>query len=52
MTHSYGNHGGAVAYAGKTFDLPTTIVMPDDAPKVRLINVRLNKKMLQVTKPR
>ena len=32
VTHSYGNHGGAVAYAGKVFKLPTTIVMPEDSP--------------------
>lgn len=28
---STGNHGQSVAYAGRTFDLPVTIVVPEDA---------------------
>ncbi|WP_414752335.1 threo-3-hydroxy-L-aspartate ammonia-lyase [Anabaena sp. CCY 9910] len=35
LTFSSGNHGQAIALAGKLLDIPTTIVMPDDAPAVK-----------------
>jgi threo-3-hydroxy-L-aspartate ammonia-lyase len=35
LTFSSGNHGQAIALAGKLLDIPTTIVMPDDAPVVK-----------------
>jgi threonine dehydratase len=36
LTWSSGNHAQAVALAGRLLDVPTTIVMPDDAPRVKL----------------
>lgn len=35
LTFSSGNHGQAIALAGKLLNIPTTIVMPDDAPVVK-----------------
>ncbi|BAT51738.1 Pyridoxal-5'-phosphate-dependent enzyme, beta subunit [Nostoc sp. NIES-3756] len=35
LTFSSGNHGQAIALAGKLLNIPTTIVMPDDAPTVK-----------------
>jgi threonine dehydratase len=36
ITFSSGNHGQAVALAGRLLDIKTVIVMPKDAPKVKL----------------
>lgn len=36
VTYSSGNHAQAVALAGKLLGVPATIVMPEDAPKVKL----------------
>jgi threonine dehydratase len=38
-THSSGNHAQAVALAAKTLDIPAHIVMPHDAPKVKIAAV-------------
>lgn len=35
ITFSSGNHAQAIALAGKILNIPTTIVMPDDAPIVK-----------------
>lgn len=35
ITHSSGNHAQAIALAGQLLNIPTTIVMPDDAPAVK-----------------
>lgn len=35
LTYSSGNHAQAIALAGKLQGIPTTIVMPDDAPAVK-----------------
>ena len=35
LTFSSGNHAQAIALAGQLLDIPTTIVMPDDAPTVK-----------------
>ncbi|MBE9207330.1 threo-3-hydroxy-L-aspartate ammonia-lyase [Nostoc sp. LEGE 06077] len=35
ITFSSGNHAQAIALAGKLLHIPTTIVMPDDAPEVK-----------------
>lgn len=35
LTFSSGNHAQAIALAGKLLNIPTTIVMPDDAPVVK-----------------
>jgi threonine dehydratase len=36
LTFSSGNHAGAIAISGQLLNIPTTIVMPDDAPSVKL----------------
>lgn len=36
VTHSSGNHGQAVAYAGGIRDVPVTVVMPHHASKVKV----------------
>lgn len=40
LTFSSGNHGQAIALAGKLLNIPTTIVMPEDAPAVKQIATR------------
>jgi threo-3-hydroxy-L-aspartate ammonia-lyase len=40
LTYSSGNHGQALALAGKLLGSPTTIVMPQDAPEVKLAATR------------
>ncbi|MBD2346389.1 threo-3-hydroxy-L-aspartate ammonia-lyase [Anabaena subtropica] len=35
LTFSSGNHGQAIALAGQLLNIPTTVVMPDDAPTVK-----------------
>ncbi|MDJ0556191.1 MAG: threo-3-hydroxy-L-aspartate ammonia-lyase [Microcoleaceae cyanobacterium MO_207.B10] len=35
LTYSSGNHAQAIALAGKLLNIPTTIVMPNNAPKVK-----------------
>jgi threo-3-hydroxy-L-aspartate ammonia-lyase len=40
ITFSSGNHAQAVALAGRLLSIPTTIVMPGDAPKVKLAATR------------
>ena len=36
LTYSSGNHAQAIALAGQLLGIRTTIVMPDDAPPVKL----------------
>jgi threonine dehydratase len=40
VTHSSGNHGAALAYAARTRGIPSYIVMPENAPRVKQENVR------------
>jgi threonine dehydratase len=40
MTYSSGNHAQATALAGKLLDVPVAIVMPSDAPSVKLAATR------------
>ena len=40
VTYSSGNHAGAVALAGRLLGVPATIVMPEDAPGVKLAATR------------
>ena len=40
LTFSSGNHAGAIAISGQLLNIPTTIVMPDDAPSVKLAATR------------
>lgn len=39
-THSSGNHAQAVAYAASLRGIPATVVMPEDAPAVKVAAVR------------
>src|SRR4029079_8317590 len=36
LAYSSGNHAQAVALAGRELSVPTTIIMPSDAPQVKL----------------
>lgn len=40
VTHSSGNHAQAVAYAAALFGVPATVVVPDNAPEVKLAPAR------------
>lgn len=40
LAYSSGNHAQAIALAGSLLNIPTTIVMPDDAPEVKLAATR------------
>ena len=40
ITHSSGNHAAAVAYAGSIRGVPVTVVMPQDAPSIKIDAVR------------
>ena len=40
VTHSSGNHGAAVAFAARLRAMRATVVMPDDAPGIKLAAVR------------
>jgi threonine dehydratase len=39
VTHSSGNHGAALAYAAQQRGVPAHVVMPDNAPRVKVDNV-------------
>lgn len=40
LTYSSGNHGQALALTGKLLSIPTTLVMPQDVPEVKLAATR------------
>ncbi|MBE9042742.1 threo-3-hydroxy-L-aspartate ammonia-lyase [Oscillatoriales cyanobacterium LEGE 11467] len=40
LTYSSGNHAQAIALAGQLLDIPTTIIMPEDAPQVKIAATR------------
>jgi threonine dehydratase len=40
VTHSSGNHGAALAYAAQRRGIPAFVVMPENAAKIKLANVR------------
>lgn len=40
VTHSSGNHGQAVAYVARLFNIRAVIVMPQNAPRVKVERVR------------
>ena len=40
ITHSSGNHGAALAYAASRRSIPCVVVMPDDAPRIKIHAVR------------
>lgn len=39
-THSSGNHGQALAWAARQWQCPATVVMPENAPKVKVAAVK------------
>src|SRR5262245_16932919 len=41
VTASTGNHGQGVAFAGKALKVPTTVVVPEDAPRIKTDNIRI-----------
>ena len=40
VTHSSGNHGAALAYAAQQRGIPAHVVMPENAPKIKVANVQ------------
>jgi threonine dehydratase len=40
VAYSSGNHAQAVAFAARAFGMHATIIMPDDAPKLKIDNTR------------
>lgn len=40
VAHSSGNHGRAVAWAARAFGVPAIVVVPDDAPAVKVEGMR------------
>jgi threonine dehydratase/serine racemase len=40
ITHSSGNHAAALAYAARIRGIPCTVVMPEDAPGIKVAAVR------------
>ena len=40
VTHSSGNHGAALAYAARQRGIPAHVVMPENAPKIKVANVQ------------
>jgi threonine dehydratase len=41
VTHSSGNHGRALAYAGRLLGVPVVVVMPDGAPEIKIEATRV-----------
>ena len=51
VTHSSGNHGAALAYAAQRRGIAAFVVMPDNAPQVKLGNVRRYGATVRVCAP-
>jgi threo-3-hydroxy-L-aspartate ammonia-lyase len=51
VAHSSGNHAGAVAYAAALLGVPATVVVPDNAPPVKLDPVRRLGARIVTTEP-
>ncbi len=51
VAHSSGNHAGAVAYAAALLGVPATVVVPDNAPPVKLAPVRRLGARIVTTRP-
>jgi len=50
-THSSGNHAAALALAAKNRGIPAYIVMPDNAPEIKVENVRKSGGQITFCKP-
>jgi threonine dehydratase len=51
VTHSSGNHGAALAYAAARRGIPAFVVMPDNAARVKLDNVRRQGATIRLCAP-
>ena len=51
VAHSSGNHAWAVAYAAARLGVPATVVVPDNAPPVKLDPVRRLGAQIVTTEP-
>jgi threo-3-hydroxy-L-aspartate ammonia-lyase len=51
VAHSSGNHAQAVAYAAALLDVPATVVIPDNAPPVKLGPIRRLGARIVTTSP-
>jgi threonine dehydratase len=51
VAHSSGNHAIAVAHAGAVLGVPVTVVMPDDAPAVKVERTRALGARIEVVGP-
>lgn len=51
VTHSSGNHGTALAYAAQARGIPAWVVMPENASKVKLDNVRRHGAIVRLCAP-
>jgi threonine dehydratase len=49
ITHSSGNHGQAVAYVAKHFGVRAVIVMPENAPAIKVAGIRSHGAEIVVT---
>ena len=43
IAFSSGNHGQAVSYAAKLLNINSTVVMPEDAPRIKIENTKNTK---------
>jgi threonine dehydratase len=51
VTHSSGNHGQAVAYAAALLGMPAVVVVPDNAPAVKVAAIRALGAEIVVSEP-
>lgn len=51
VTHSSGNHGLAVAYAAKMLNIPAHVVVPSNAPQVKLKNIHAQGAAVTICNP-
>jgi threonine dehydratase len=51
VAHSSGNHAIAVAHAGALLGIPVTVVMPEDAPTVKLARTRAHGARVVIVGP-
>jgi threo-3-hydroxy-L-aspartate ammonia-lyase len=51
VTHSSGNHGQAVAYAAALLGMPAVVVVPDNAPAVKVAAIRALGAQIVISPP-
>ena len=52
VAHSSGNHARAIAHAGRLLGIPSTIVMPSNAPIVKRVAVEADGARIVTVGPR